>query len=280
MGADPIAIHVISDSTGDTASRVARAAGAQFTEHPTRIVKHPRIVTAAGLTSVFERISACRHERITVFSTLVDDGLRDLVAQRCGDLDIPCFDLLGPALDALEQASGDRAERVVARPVGIDSDYFQRIAAMEFAVKHDDGQHPEGLKNADIVLVGISRTGKTPLSMYLGYLGYRTANVPLVTGLAPPAALFEVDRFRLVALTIDPQRLAAIRSLRVRSIARAEEVGNYAELPAIFKEVDHASAVQRTLRCPVIDTTTLALEEAARRVIDVVEQRRAEAQPT
>lgn len=274
MTDEPIVIHVIADSTGDTAARVARAAMSQFTGHPIRMVKHPRIVKADGLADVFASIAAAMPTRMTVFSTLVDDRLRELVGRQCSELGIPHCDLLSPALDALERASGDRAEWVAARPVGIDSDYFQRIAAMEYAVKHDDGQHPEGLGKADIVLVGISRTGKTPLSMYLGYLGYRTANVPLVGGIEPPAALFEVDRFRVVALTIDPKRLAAIRSRRVTSIAPVGEISAYAELPAIFDEIDRAEKIQRTLGCPVIDTTTLALEEAARRVIDLVDSRR------
>jgi [pyruvate, water dikinase]-phosphate phosphotransferase / [pyruvate, water dikinase] kinase len=270
----PIEIHVISDSTGDTAARVARAAGAQFTGHPTRIVRHPLVATEAGLETVLQRIVAAPAARMTLFSTLVDDGLRDRVVRWCSHLGIPHCDLLTPALEALEAASGERAERVPARPVGIDSDYFQRIAAMEFAVKNDDGQHPSGLKDADIVLIGVSRTGKTPLSMYLGYLGYRTANVPLVPGIRVPRALFEVDRYRVVALTIDPMRLVALRSKRVTSIAPAADIRRYAELPAIFDEIDHALQIQRSLGCPVIDTTTLALEEAARRVIELVEERR------
>lgn len=274
MGRTPIEIHVISDSTGDTAARVARAAGAQFTGYPSRIVKHPLVATAAGLDAVLERIVAAPAARMTLFSTLVDDGLRERVARWCAHMGIPHCDLLTPALEALESASGQRAERVPARPVGTDSDYFQRIAAMEFAVKNDDGQHPAGLRNADIVLVGVSRTGKTPLSMYLGYLGYRTANVPLVPGVPAPPALFEVDRFRVVALTIDPTRLVALRSQRVTSIAPAADIRRYAELPAIFDEIDHALQIQRALGCPVIDTTTLALEEAARRVIELVEERR------
>lgn len=275
MDRAPIEIHVISDSTGDTAARVGRAAGAQFPQHPTVIVKHPRIMSAAGVNEVFARIAESPRGGLSVFSTVVDDELRAAVVSGCEALQVPHCDLLGPALAALEQVSGDQAERVAARPVGVDSDYFQRIAAMEYAVKHDDGQHPEGLKKADIVLIGISRTGKTPLSMYLGYLGYRTANVPLVSRIAPPAELFDCERNRIVALTIDPKRLAAIRSRRVTSIAPAEHLGDYADLPAIFDEIDHALSVQRSLGCPVVDTTTLALEEAARRVIELVESRRA-----
>jgi regulator of PEP synthase PpsR (kinase-PPPase family) len=279
MAPSPIEIHVIADSTGDTAARVARAAAAQFAHHPSRIVKHPRVTTADGLTAVFEAIAAGIPSRMTVFSTLVDDGLRELVERRCTEIGVPHCDLLAPALRAMEQAVGQPAERAIARPVGIDSDYFQRIAAMEFAVKHDDGQHVSGLRHADIVLIGVSRTGKTPLSMYLGYLGYRTANVPLVRGIEPPAALLEVDRYKIVALTIDPKRLAQIRSKRVTSIAPADGAGDYADFRAIFDEIDQALSVQRMLGCPVVDTTTLALEEAARRVIDLVDSRRPAGSP-
>ena len=185
MSTAPIEIHVIADSTGDTAARVARAAQAQFVRHPTRIIRHPRISTAEGLHEAFELIEP-DGQGVAVFSTLVDDGLRELVGELCERLGVAHCDLLGPALLALETASGDRAERVPARQVGLDPDYFKRIAAMEFAVRHDDGQSTDGLVDADIVLIGVSRTGKTPLSMYLGYLGYKTANVPLVKRDPPP----------------------------------------------------------------------------------------------
>lgn len=277
MSSAPIEIHVVSDSTGDTAARVARAAQAQFVRHPTRIVRHPRLTTAQGLDALFGALEAGRAPGVAVFSTLVDDGLRDLVTDRCASSGIPHTDLLGPALDVLEAACGDRAERVAARPVGIDADYFKRIAAMEFAVKNDDGQFEEGLAEADIVLVGVSRSGKTPLSMYLGYLGYKTANVPLVHAIAPPAGLFKVDRWKIVGLTIDPQRLATIRVRRVRTLGARAGRDGYAELNRIYDELEEAAAVHRRLGAPVIDTSNLALEEAAGRIIDLVETRRAAA---
>ena len=272
MSTAPIEIHVIADSTGDTAARVARAAQAQFVRHPTRIIRHPRISTAEGLHEAFERIEP-DGQGVAVFSTLVDDGLRELVSELCARLGVAHCDLLGPALVALEAASGDRAERVPARQVGLDPDYFKRIAAMEFAVRHDDGQSTDGLVDADIVLIGVSRTGKTPLSMYLGYLGYKTANVPLVKGIAAPPALFTIDRWKIVALTIDPERLATIRGRRVRALGSRGKDG-YAELSGIYDELDEVTALQRRLGCPSIDTTSLALEEAAGRVIDLVDDRR------
>lgn len=274
MSPRPIQVHVIADSTGETAARVARAARAQFAGHPVRMVRHPRIAQAADLDAVFDQIAAGIEPGVAVFSTFVDDGLRGLVEDRCRELRIPHCDLLGPALAVMEEASGDRAERIRARPVGVDSDYFQRIAAMEYVVKHDDGQHAEGLTKADIVLVGVSRTGKTPLSMYLGYLGYRTANVPLVAGVTPPPQLFEVARYSIVALTIDPHRLLEIRKRRVKALGRETADSEYAGLAAILAEIDQADQIQRRLGCPVIDTTNVALEEAASRVIDLVDERR------
>jgi regulator of PEP synthase PpsR (kinase-PPPase family) len=275
MSSAPIEIHVIADSTGDTAARVARAAQAQFVQHPTRIMRHPRIATADGLRAVFESINGDGGKGVAIFSTLVDDGLRALVTEMCESRGVAHADLLAPAITALEQASGDVAERVPARPVGTDPDYFKRIAAMEYAVKNDDGQFPEGLRDADIVLIGVSRTGKTPLSMYLGYLGYKTANVPLVRGIAPPPGLFEVPRWKIVALTIDPQRLATIRGRRVRALGgRARGRDGYAELNRIYDELEEVGAIHKRLGCPVIDTTSLALEEAAGRVIDLVDDRR------
>lgn len=273
-----IEVHVIADSTGDTAARVARAAAAQFTSRPVRLVRHPRIVTAAGIDTAFARIAAGSDQHDVevattraVFSTVVDEVLRRKLADQCRLMGLPHYDLLSPAIEVLEQASGLQAERIPARPVGVDADYFRRIAAMEYVIRHDDGQHPAGLKDADIVLVGVSRTGKTPLSMYLGYLGYRTANVPLVPGVAAPDTLFTVPTFRVVGLTINPDRLAGIRSRRIRSMTgSAATSSDYAELAAIYDELDHANAIQRRLKCPVIDTTDVALEEAAARIIDVV----------
>ncbi len=270
---DPIAIHLISDSTGDTAARVARAAQAQFSKHPTTLVRHPRVTTVDGLARAFERVGMAGG--VAVFFTLIDRELRAITIERCQRAGIPHCDLLGPPLEALQHASGDEAELIPGRPLAFDPDYFKRIAAMEFAVKHDDGLAGEGLEEAEVVLIGVSRTGKTPLSMYLGYLGYKTANVPLVRGIQPPAALFRIDSAKVVGLTIDPERLAKIRGRRVRAIGSVGARDGYAELNRIFEEIEEAAAVQRRIGCPVIDVTNIAVEESANRVIDLVEERRA-----
>jgi regulator of PEP synthase PpsR (kinase-PPPase family) len=267
----PIEIHLISDSTGDTAARVARAAQAQFSSHPTTLVRHPRVTSIEQLAHAFERIGG--RSGVAVLYTLIDRELRTATHDICTRDGIAACDLLGPPLEALGIAAGTQAELVPGRPVGLDPDYFKRVAAMEFAVKHDDGLSGEGLNEAEIVLIGVSRTSKTPLSMYLGYVGFKTANVPLVRGIQPPAALFRVDRSKVVGLTIDPERLAKIRGRRLRAIGGGGGRDGYAELNRIYEELEEAAAVQRRLGCPVIDVTNIALEEAANRVIDLVEER-------
>jgi regulator of PEP synthase PpsR (kinase-PPPase family) len=270
MSTAPVEIHIISDSTGDTASRVARAAQAQFSSSPVSIVRHPRVTTVTGLQSVFAKLSG--QARTTVFFTLIDRDLRRQATELCEQHGLPGCDLLGAPLEALQFASGDEAELVPGRPVALEMDYFKRVAAMEFAVKHDDGLSGEGLDEADIVIVGVSRTGKTPLSMYLGYLGYKTANTPLVPGVEPPAQLFRVDRSKIVGLTIDPERLQRIRGRRLRAMGgRARD--NYADLAKILDELDECTSIFRKLGCPVIDVSNLAVEESALRVINLVEER-------
>jgi regulator of PEP synthase PpsR (kinase-PPPase family) len=149
------------------------------------------------------------------------------------------------------------------------------MEAIEFAVKYDDGIG-RGLDEADIVLVGVSRTSKTPLSIYLGYLGRKAANVPIVKGIKPPTELFAVDPAKVVGLTIDPDRLAEIRRARVRNLGARNR--NYAELLEIYEELEEAAAVHRRLGCPVIEVSELSIEETAHRIIRLVEERSREAQ--
>lgn len=271
----PIEIHLISDSTGDTAARVARAAQTQFSGHPTTLVRHPRVTTVESLVTAFEPLSG--RSGVTVLYTLVDRDLRSTLIELCARGSIPACDLLGPPLETIAAAAGHEADLVSGRPVGLDVDYFRRVAAMEFAVKHDDGLNGEGLAEADIVIVGVSRTGKTPLSMYLGYLGYKTANVPLVRGIQPPGQLFGIDPHKIVGLTIDPERLARIRGRRVSAISAGRGRDGYADLARIIEEIEEADALQRRLGCPVIDVTAVAVEESAGRVIELVESRRVDA---
>ncbi|MFC2640226.1 MAG: pyruvate, phosphate dikinase/phosphoenolpyruvate synthase regulator [Propionibacterium acidifaciens] len=274
----PLEIHVIADSSGETAARLARAARMQFPSHEFQIVRHARVHNAEQMLEVFDAISASADPERgqagrAVFYTLVNGELRGMVARFCADKAIPCADLMGDALDALAAAAGTDADEVPMRPVGVEADYFDRISAMEFAVRNDDGVMPDSLRECDICLVGASRSGKTPLSIYLGYAGYKTVNVPIVPGIEPPAQLRAIDSWRIVGLTIDAERLLQIRTRRVKGLGGFGQKDGYSDLLSIYDELDEVGRVQRSLGCPVIDTTGLALEEAAARVIEIVEER-------
>src|SRR5579871_1044989 len=263
-------IHIVSDSTGDTAARVARAAQNQFEGTQIEMFRHARVKDREQLARALEGGVG---RRAAVFYTLVDPDLREAIVELAHAQALIVHDVLGPALNSITTASGMQATMLPGRHAPLDAQYFRRIAAIEFAVKHDDGRGTENLNHADIVLVGVSRTSKTPTSMHLGYLGYMTANVPLVRGVDPPPALFSVDRWKLVGLTIDPDRLAGIRARRVRAIGAGANA-RYADLTEIHEELDSAADMHRRLGCPVLDVSELAIEEAASRVAEIVEERR------
>ena len=183
-------------------------------------------------------------------------------------------DLLGHPIESIAKVSGMAAKMKPGARPPLNSTYFKRMEAIEFAVKFDDGVG-SGLREADIVLAGVSRTSKTPLSIYLGYLGYKAANVPLVKGITPPEELFEINATKIVGLTIDAERLAEIRQARVRSMGGPNR--HYAEMVEIYDELDEAAALHRRLGCPVIDVTGQSIEETAHRVVRLVARRRQEA---
>jgi regulator of PEP synthase PpsR (kinase-PPPase family) len=264
-------IHVVSDSTGETALKLAEAVERQFPEQDFELIRHPRITSVDDVQLAAAR---ARGRRAVVMYTLVEPQLRDAMRTLCKRYRLHYCDLLGHPLDAVQRVSGQPATmRPAAQPV-LDSSYFKRMAAIEFAVRFDDGVAAHGLKDADIVLVGVSRSSKTPLSMYLGYLGYRTANVPIVRGIEPPKELFEIDPGKIVGLTIDAETLAEIRSERMRQMRSPKR--RYAQLVDIYAELEQAEAIHRRLGCPVIEVSNLAIEETARRIIHLVERRRLE----
>ncbi len=267
---DVLEIHIVSDSTGDTAARVARAATHQFADVEIELIRHARIQSREQLDRALEDAEG---KLAAIFYTLVDGGLREAIVEIGQARRLVLLDVLSPALSAISAASGRQATMLPGRTAPLDAQYFRRIAAIEFAVKHDDGRGPHELAHADVVLVGVSRTSKTPTSMHLGYLGYMAANVPIVRGIDPPPALFSVEPWKVVGLTIDPQRLAEIRRRRVRALAAGANA-RYADLTEIYEELELAGVLHKRLGCPVIDVTGLAIEEAAARVAELVDERR------
>jgi regulator of PEP synthase PpsR (kinase-PPPase family) len=266
----PVELHVVSDSTGETAARLVLAAEAQFPDQEFVEVRHPRVESVADLQLAVDRM---RGRAAVVVYTLVQPELRDAMRSMCRRAKLHYCDLLGHPIDAIARVSGQTASMTPRARPPLNEQYFKRMSAIEFAVKFDDGVGG-GLQDADIVLVGVSRTSKTPLSIYLGYLGYKAANVPLVKGIDPPAELYEIDPTKIVGLTIDAARLSEIRLERIRWMRGDRK---YAALSEIYDELSYAEQVQRRLGCPVIEVSELSIEEIAHRIVRVVEQRRAEA---
>ena len=264
---ETVELHVISDATGETAARLVTALEAQFPEQAFEEVRHPRVESVDDLHLAVNRMKG--RPAVAVY-TLVKPELREAMRRLCRRYRVHYCDLLGHPIDSIARVSGMRAQMTPGARAPLDSQYFKRMAAIEFAVKYDDGVG-SGLREADIVLVGVSRTSKTPLSMYLGYLGYKTANVPVVKAIPPPDELFHTEAAKIVGLTIEADRLAEIRQVRVRQMGGARR--NYADLLEIFEELDEAAALHRRLGCPVIDVTELSVEETAQRIIRLVQQR-------
>lgn len=273
MTEEPLEIHLLADSTGESGARVARAAVAQFPSHEFKLVRHRRIFTTAALMEALDAVRVRAGKPTAVFFTLVNEELADLVTSACRELGVPYADLMSDAMRALQRISGTEPDHVPSRPVGVEADYFVRIAAIDFAVRNDDGAAPASLKECDICLVGPSRSGKTPLSIFLGYMGYKAVNVPIVPGVAPPPELFGVESWRVVGLTMDPERLQLIRSERVKGLGMRGMRDGYVNLAVILDELDDVATLHRRLGCPVLDTTGMALEESAARVVDLVDDR-------
>src|SRR5574337_818016 len=236
-GRVPVELHIVSDSTGETAARLVLALEAQFPDQGFVEVRHPRVEDAEDLHLA---VAQARGRPAVMVYTLVEPELRETMRQLCRRARVHYCDLLGHPIDSISRVAGVAAQMQPGARAPLDAQYFKRIEAIEFAVKFDDGVAGRGLDEADMVLVGVSRTSKTPLSIYLGYLGHKAANVPVVKGIEPPKELFEVDRRKVVGLTIDPNRLQEIRRARVRSMG-ASRNRKYAELLEIYEELEVAS---------------------------------------
>jgi [pyruvate, water dikinase]-phosphate phosphotransferase / [pyruvate, water dikinase] kinase len=265
---DLVELHILSDSTGETAARIVQALEAQFPDQAFEEIRHPRAESVADLERA---VAQARGRRAVMMYTLVEPALRDAMRQLCRRARVHYCDLLGHPIESVARVSGVAARMTPGVRAPLDETYFKRIEAIEFAVRFDDGIGG-GLDEADIVLVGVSRTSKTPLSIYLGYLGHKAANIPVVKGIEPPDDVFRIDPRKVVGLTIDASRLAEIRTDRVAHMGGRKQ--RYAALTDIYEELDHAAAIHRRLGCPVVDVSDISLEETAMRVIKIVADRR------
>jgi regulator of PEP synthase PpsR (kinase-PPPase family) len=269
--ADTLEIHIISDSTGGTAARVARAAQSQFGDSEIELHRHARVKSREQLARALE---AATGRRAAVFYTLVDPGLREAVVEISRQHRLVALDVLGPALNAITTASGMQAMQVPGRQAPLDAQYFRRIAAIEFAVKHDDGRGADDLQQADVVLVGVSRTSKTPTSIYLANRGVRTANVPLVPGAALPPALETLRAPLVVGLFASPERIVQIRQNRLLGLNVQRDDDQYIDRQAVAEEVAFSRRLCTRNNWPLIDVTRRSIEETAAAVMALLADRR------
>ncbi|MEQ9334092.1 pyruvate, water dikinase regulatory protein [Thalassobaculum sp.] len=260
-------IHLVSDATGETNHQIARACLVQFDgvrakEHVWSLVR-----TRSYLDKVLAGVEA--HPGPVLF-TLVEPELRRRLEDTCRRLEVPCIAILDPVLSALGAHLGLESHGRPGRQHEMDAAYFRRIEAMDYTLAHDDGQLVHDLEEADIVVVGVSRTSKTPTSLYLANRGFKTANVPIVPGIDPPDEIFHLRKPLVVAFTTDPTRLIQVRRNRVLMLKQREET-DYVALEQVRREVADARRMFERNGWPVIDVTRRSIEETAAAVLQFLE---------
>jgi regulator of PEP synthase PpsR (kinase-PPPase family) len=255
-------ILIVSDGIGETAHQVAKAALGQFEPGTFRVVRLPKIMTTQQLAEAVQ--DGCAEGCIFLY-TLADPTMRAEMEQLVAACGAPAVDILGPVIDTFSASAGTEPLGVAGTMRKIDRSYFERIGAMEFAVNHDDGRGADTLDEADIVIIGVSRTSKTPLSMYLASRGYKVANIPLVPGSDPPEELFRIEPRRVFGLIVESDTLTEIRAKRMGELGGYTR--RYAEPETVERELEWARTVMRRIGCVVIKTTGRAIEEAAQEIL-------------
>jgi len=259
-------LHLVSDATGETINSVARACLVQFegiepNEHAWSLIRTP-----GQMEKVIAGIAA--HPGPVLF-TIVNEQLRTLLQDGCRRLQVPCIPVLDPVIAALGTYLGMQSRGLSGRQHELDAEYFSRIDAMSFALSHDDGQSSQNYSDADVILVGVSRTSKTPTCIYLANRGIKAANVPVVPGCPLPNELLAVKRPLIVGLTKDPVQLVQIRRHRLNMLSHAEET-DYVDIEVVKQEVAQARRLCTQHGWPVIDVTRRSIEETAATIIQML----------
>jgi regulator of PEP synthase PpsR (kinase-PPPase family) len=262
-------LHLVSDATGDTVHSVARAClvqfeGAEAIEHIWSMVR-----TKSQIERIVTAIAA--HPGVVLY-TLVNETLRQPLIEGCRRLQVPAIPVLDPVIGALASYLGRQSRGLPGQQHLLDSEYFQRIDAMTFALAHDDGQSAFGLDTADVVLVGVSRTSKTPTCIYLANRGIKAANVPVVPGMPLPPELLVAKQPLIVGLTNDPERLIQVRRNRL-SMLHQDERTDYTDIEAVREEVANARRLFAEHHWPVIDVTRRSIEETAAAILKLLARR-------
>jgi [pyruvate, water dikinase]-phosphate phosphotransferase / [pyruvate, water dikinase] kinase len=273
QGVNRFHLHLVSDSTGDTVHAVAKAClvqfdGAEPIEHSWMMVR-----SETQLDRALAGIGA--HPGLVLY-TMVDDELRHGLEEGCRRHQIPAIPVLDPVMTAIGSFLGAASRGVPGQQHLLDAEYFQRVDAMTFALGHDDGQSAWGLDDADVILVGVSRTSKTPTCLYLGNRGLKAANVPFVPGTPLPKELLSATKPLIVGLTNDPERLVQLRRSRLTMLQAGDGNSDYADIEQVKAEVQQARRFFTDRQWPVIDITRRSIEETAATIMQLLARRRGE----
>ena len=264
-GAVTTFINIISDSIGDSAATMAQAAVSQFAQGRFAFNRLPNVSSLAQMKPFIDQQLELTDGPIVLFHTIANEHLRAQLEHYLQDKPVVAVDMIGSVINAIARVSGlsPRGEAGLIRET--DAAYYGRIEAIEFAVEHDDGRNPETIDDADIVLIGVSRSSKTPLAIYLATLGYKVANVPLVSGSEPPEVIYNLDKRRVFGLTTDPVLLASIRQRRLGNAI--DVASSYASIDAVMEDLDRARIVMRRIGCIIIRTDNRAIEEVTQEIL-------------
>jgi regulator of PEP synthase PpsR (kinase-PPPase family) len=263
-------LHLVSDATGETLTTIAKAASVQYAEVRPIEHMHPLVRTARQLKRVLQEIEQAPG---IVLYTVVNPDLTAELERRCRELALPCHPVLKPVMQVFESYLGAPQTPTVAGQHVLDQDYFRRIDALNFTMAHDDGRLPENVNDADIVLLGISRTSKTPTSIYLAQRGYKTANVPIVPSLPFPESLLQAHTAFIVCLVASADRISEVRRNRMMVLAD-RNIEDYVDRTVIAAEIAFSRKLCAQHGWPVIDVTRRSVEETAATIIRLFQDRR------
>lgn len=256
---------MVSDSLGETAEFVGRAAASQFDSGQVEFRRVPYVSDKELLEEIVEE---AKEFNAVIAYTIVIPELKEYLIELTEKHGVVAVDILGPMIEAIAKVSNSQPRLEPGLLRRLDEAYFRKVEAIEFAVKYDDGKDPRGLIYADVVLIGVSRTSKTPVCMYLAHKRIKAANVPLVPEVAPPEELFKLPPRKIIGLTISPQLLNEIRQERLKTLGLTSRA-DYANMERILQELEYAEKIMKRIGCPIIDVTNRAVEETASKVLEI-----------
>ncbi|MEM1288268.1 MAG: pyruvate, water dikinase regulatory protein [Pseudomonadota bacterium] len=257
-------LHLVSDSTGETLSTVARAVAARYPK--SRAIEHTYVMVRD--VAQIERITTVvEHAPGIVLFTIVDTELAERLISRCRSMGVPAFSVLDPVVAVFESYLGDAATKIIGAQHVLDQQYFQRIEALNFTLAHDDGALPDSIDDAQIIIVGVSRTSKTPTSIYLAHRGYRTANYPLVPGIAVSQQLLRPSRALIVGLVASTERIIQVRRNRLLNDGIDGKNEAYVDRTEVAQEIAQSRKLCAAHGWPIIDVTRRSIEETAAAIL-------------